>query len=202
MIWNVLWCSSRPDKVIEHFDEKVPSRIWRRDKSYHTPSTEYISRAFQNSSVRKICVRNIWKKVIQRSILFLMLSFRNLLYVKGHCPTELLCYIFNFQLKYSRRTQGIDRVEGRFSADGLAKRYALYKYFRVGNENICSARRKSWNLRILRVRYSQQRETFLSKLRWCAAEVSVPQISPRPTSLSSGIAHVQLLRLKQLILKA
>lgn len=44
-----------------------------------------------------------------------MLSFRNL-YAKGLRPTELLCYIFNCQLKYSRRTQEIDRVEGRFSA--------------------------------------------------------------------------------------
>jgi len=98
--------------------------------------------------------------------------------LKAFARPNYYVYIFNCQLKYSRRTQGIDRVEGRFSADGLAKRYVLYKYCRVGNENIRSARREPWNFRILRVRYSQQREKFLSKLRWgeklwCAAEVSV-----------------------------
>lgn len=125
----------------------------------------YLSKTFQISSVRKICLQYP-KAAIQRRILFLMLSFRNLLYAKGLCPTELLCYIFNCQLKYSRRTQGIDRVEGRFLADGLAKRYVLYKYFRVSNGNTRSAGRKPWNFIVLRVRYSQQRKKFLSKLRW------------------------------------
>jgi hypothetical protein len=124
----------------------------------------YLSKTFQNSSVRKICLQYP-KAAIQRRILFLMLPLRNLL-CQRPLSDELLCYIFNCQLKYSRRTQGIDRVEGRFSADGLAKRYVLYKYFRVSNGNTRSARRKSWNFKILRVRYSQQRKMILSKLRW------------------------------------